>query len=277
VSQPSRDDDVTDAGVFRAVLDGYEAVYEAIDRSPTFTELWRSNAYGDDFPPEFAHIGFLTEAEAEPLVDLLLLQPGDRLVDVACGTGGPGLWAARRTGAELLGLDPSSSALAQAMRRAAATGLAARSRFAAGTFERTGCPDQSAKAIMTVEAFQYAPDKRAAVAELHRVLEPGGHLAIVAFEVDDAGATELPVLGVDPVADYGPLLTGAGFDLVAYDETPGWRLRVEAAFSAVLEAGDQLRKEMGERAAAAVLAEAMLTVRLRPYRRRVAIVATRRG
>jgi hypothetical protein len=43
-------DDVTGTGVFRVVLDGYDAVYDALPRAETFNRLWRTNAYGGDFP-----------------------------------------------------------------------------------------------------------------------------------------------------------------------------------------------------------------------------------
>jgi hypothetical protein len=54
------DNDVTGDGVFRVVLEGYDAVYDALARGETFNRLWRLNAYGGDFPEQFAHIGFLT-------------------------------------------------------------------------------------------------------------------------------------------------------------------------------------------------------------------------
>src|ERR1035441_5107584 len=56
--------DVTDSGVFRAVLDGYDAVYDALPRSETFSRLWRTHAYRNEFPEQFAHIGFLTVPDA---------------------------------------------------------------------------------------------------------------------------------------------------------------------------------------------------------------------
>jgi hypothetical protein len=80
---------------------------------------------------------------------------------------------------------------------------------------------------------------------------------------------------VDPVADYSPLLTDAGFKIGLYEETPGWSERVYCTFGSLIEATDALNAEMGELAAASVLAEAMLTVALRPYPRRVLIVAER--
>jgi N-dimethylarginine dimethylaminohydrolase len=80
---------------------------------------------------------------------------------------------------------------------------------------------------------------------------------------------------VDPVSDYSSLLTEAGLTIDAYEETPGWSDRVYGTFGALVEASDALNAEMGELAAAGVLAEAMLTVTLRPYPRRVFIVAER--
>ena len=118
--------DVTADGVFRAVLEGYDAVYDALPRSETFARLWRMNAYGGDFPEQFAHIGFLTVAEARRLRELLQVRPGEMLADLACGAGGPGLWMARETGALLTGVDPSPAGLAAARDRAARAGLAGR-------------------------------------------------------------------------------------------------------------------------------------------------------
>ena len=265
--------DVADDGVFETVRDAYEAVYETVADSPTFNRIWRANAYHGEFPEEFAHISFLTVAEARRLVDLLALGAGSVLIDVACGAGGPGLWAAQQSGASLIGIDPAGPGLAAARRRAHTVGLANRARFEQGTFEQTGLPDGAADAVMTVEAFQYAPDKRAALRELHRVLRPGARLGIICFEVDPAKAEGLPVLSVDPVPDYRPLLEEAGFVAEAYEETPGWEERVYGAFGAIVEASDQLTAEMGERAAAGAIAEAMLTVAMKPYPRRILAVA----
>ncbi|MGH9244306.1 MAG: SAM-dependent methyltransferase [Acidimicrobiales bacterium] len=101
--------DVTDDGVFHAVRDGYQAVFEALPNGASFNRIWRDSAYHGQFPIDFAHIGFLTLTEAHRLVELLGLAPGAVLVDVACGAGGPGLWAARQTGATLIGQRPCPS------------------------------------------------------------------------------------------------------------------------------------------------------------------------
>ncbi len=130
---------------------------------------------------------------------------------------------------------------------------------------------------MSVEAFQYAPDKSAALAEFFRILRPGGRMAFIAFEVDPEKVAGLPVFGVDPIENYVPVIEAAGFGIEAYEETPGWHERVNATFSAIVEASDTLAAEMGERAAAGLVAEAMVTVQMQPYRRRVLAAARRPG
>ena len=269
--------DVTDSGVFRAVLDGYDAVYDALPRSETFSRLWRTHAYRNEFPEQFAHIGFLTVPEAQRMRGLLQIRPGDVLADLACGAGGPGLWMAAQSGASLIGVDPSPAGLAAARARAGEAGLAGRARFHQGTFEQTNLPDGAADVLMSVDAFQYAPSKRAACSEFFRVLRPGRRLAFIAFEVDPAKVAGVPILGADPVPDYRPLLEAAGFSIEVYEETPGWQERVTAAFGAIAGASDTLAAEMGERAAASAVAEAMLTVEIQPYPRRVLAVASRPG
>jgi ubiquinone/menaquinone biosynthesis C-methylase UbiE len=183
---------------------------------------------------------------------------------------------ARESGASLIGIDPSAAGLAAARQRAADAGLAGRARFQHGTFEQTNLPDGAANAVMSIDAFQYAPGKRAAFAEFARIMRPGARAGIVCFEVDPATVAGLPVLGVDPVADYRPLIAAAGLTAEAYEETPGWAERVYAAFSVIVDNTDTLIAEMGEPAAAAA-AEAMLTVELKPYPRRIMAVASRPG
>jgi SAM-dependent methyltransferase len=267
------DDGVTADGVFRAVQKGYSAVYDALPQGHTFNRIWRETAYQADFPIEFAHIGFLTLSEAQRLTDHLGLAPGDVLVDLACGEGGPGLWVAQTAGATLIGIDPTESGLSAALQRAEALGMSDQATFQRGTFEATGLGDGSVDAILTIEAFQYAPDKRAALTEFARILRPGGRVGIVCFEVDPTKVSGVPILGVDPVEDYLPLLNEAGFIIDTYEETHGWSERVYGTFGALIEASDSLNAEMGELAAASVLAEAMLTVAVQPYPRRVLIVA----
>ena len=266
---------MNDEGTDR-VASGYDAVYAALPKSPTFARIWREHALGADYPAGFEHISFLTLPEMRMMAAALQLDAKSVLVDVGCGMGGPGLWIARETGARLIGVDISTVALARSRERAVARGLADVGRFTSGTFARTGLDDASADGAMSVDALQYAPNKRAALREAARVLRPRGRLVFACFEFEPARVAGLPIFGDDPVADYGPLLDEVGFDVVSYAETPSWNERVTATYQAVVDARPVLTDEMGEVAANALIGEMSLTLQLQPYRRRVMVSAVRR-
>ncbi len=271
----SYDTDMSDSDVPQ-IAAAYDAVYAAIPASPTFARLWREHALGPGYPDGFEHISFLTLSEMTAMAAALKLAPGALLIDLACGMGGPGLWIAREANARLTGIDISAVALAAARTRAATLGLGDVARFSAGTFAETGLDPASADGAMSVDALQYAPDKQAALHEIARVLRPGAVLAFVCFEFEPGRVAGLPVFGTDPVDDYHPLLERAGFDVLAYNETPGWRERVNTTYQAVVDAKPALTTEMGEAACAALLGEMSLTLQLQPYRRRAFVSARRR-
>jgi SAM-dependent methyltransferase len=266
---------MTDTDVQR-IADAYDAVYAAIADSAGFARIWREHALGPDYPAGFEHISFLTPDEMRQLASALALRPGDTLADLACGMGGPGLWIARESGAQVAGIDASAVGVEHARKRAAAHGMQADAMYATGTFAATGLDSASADAIMSVDALQYAPGKRDALREMARILKPGGRLAVACFEVDPAKVAGLPIWGTDPVADYVPLLSDAGFEMTSYTETPGWYERVTATYQAIVDAGDELASEMGTQAYATLRGECALTLELGPYPRRVLFTAIRR-
>lgn len=256
------------------VASGYDAFYAAWGRSETLNALWRDLVTGTDFPEDFAHISFLRVADLRSLVDGLGLLPGAHVVDLACGAGGPGLFAASATGARLTGVDLSSIAVEVAERRARSLGLADRAAFLQGSFDATGLDDATADAVMTIDALQYAPDKRAAIREMARILRSGGRLGIVTFELD---AAHVEGMGVweDPIGDYRPLLTDAGFEITEHRQIDGWRDAVTGAFGRVVELQDVLISELGEAAGAALVLEAAMTLQLEPYSGHALVLARR--
>jgi ubiquinone/menaquinone biosynthesis C-methylase UbiE len=266
---------VTDSS-HEIVASGYDAVYEAMPRSETLRRIWREHAIGPGYPEAFEHISFLTMTEMRRMADALRLAPGSHLVDLACGAGGPGLWLAREAGARLTGVDLSRVAVAKAAERAASVGMAESSRYVVGSFDAMTLPDATADGAMSVDALQYAPDKRAAFREFARIIRPGGRLVFVAFELDSEHAGALPVLGLDTVGDYRPLLADAGFEVEIYEQTERWHDRLTAAYGAVNAAREALVAEMGERAANSLLFETTITLEREPYCGRPFVAATRR-
>jgi SAM-dependent methyltransferase len=258
------------------VASGYDTFYAAWGNSPTLRQIWRDHVTGPDYPEEFAHISFLRLTHLQEVTNRLQLHPDELLVDLACGAGGPGLWAAQHSGARLEGRDLSPVAVTRATERVAGLGLEGRATFAQGSFETTHLASDSADAVMTVDALQYAPNKRKALAEIARVLRAGRRFVFVAFELDAERIAGLPVWE-DPISDYRPLLGEAGFDVVSYDQLPNWQQQVSAGFGAVIAQRETLGTELGEAAANAIVLEASITLELQPYCGHVLAVASRWG
>jgi len=257
------------------VASGYEAFYAMWGQSPTLRQIWRQHVTGADYPEEFAHISFLPLAQLRSLVEGLALAADQLLVDLACGAGGPGLWAAKESSSRLIGIDLSPMAVKRASERLGPLGLSGKATFSQGTFEATGLDPGSADAVMSVDALQYVPDKSAALVEVARILRPSGRFAFVAFELDPDRVAGLP-FWEDAVPDYRPLLERVGFDLNEYSQIPHWSDQVAAGFGAILAQQATLEAELGVAAAAATVMEAAVTTELQPYCGHVLAVATRR-
>jgi len=112
------------------------------------------------------------------LVDAVRADADDVVLDVATGTGLVAVELARRYGCRVVGLDRSAEMLAEAARRnGLITGLvnarAERLPFADATFDH----------LTFTYLLRYVDDPAATVAELARVLKPGGRLAALEFGV----------------------------------------------------------------------------------------------
>lgn len=111
---------------------------------------------------------------AGDLVELGDLSPGDRVLDLACGTGVVARLAAEQVGPEgsVTGLDLNPGMLA-----VAASVAAGPVEWRQGTAEATGLPDGAYDAVLCQLGLQFFPDLAAALHEQRRVLTPGGRFA----------------------------------------------------------------------------------------------------
>src|SRR5947209_5212715 len=117
------------------------------------------------------------------LVDAIDPGPGQRILDVATGTGLVARALAAR-GAEVVGLDQSEDMLARAKESLSQTPrLAALITFVRGEAERLPFPDASFDALSFTYLLRYVDDPAATMAELARVVKPQGRIAMVEFAV----------------------------------------------------------------------------------------------
>jgi ubiquinone/menaquinone biosynthesis C-methylase UbiE len=132
---------------------------------------------------DFARIGMIMVLISENLVEAADVIPGERVLDVACGSGNTALAAARRF-TDVTGLDYVPELLDHARERAAAELVDA--DFIEGDAERLPFEDASFDLVASTFGVMFAPDHEKAVRELLRVTRPGGRIALANWTPDGA-------------------------------------------------------------------------------------------
>ncbi len=176
---------------------------------------------GDSFHPGGLEL-------TERLGNLLDLRPGQRVLDVASGTGSSAVFLAERFGCKVVGLDYSTELVAQARRRAREAGLGHLVRFDHGDSERLPFPDGTFDALICECSFCTFPDKRSAAHEFARVLRPGGRVGLSDITLSGALPPELTGLLAQiiciadalPLDRYEALLEHAGFQIDRVEPHP---------------------------------------------------------
>ena len=193
------------------------------------TEAGGSDCCGDDCCAgaygrgELASLGLDATASlgcGNPLA-LAELKPGERVLDLGSGAGLDVLLSARRVGpaGHAYGVDMTDEMLALA-RANQAKAEVANATFLKGTIEQVPLPDASMDVVISNCVINLAADKAAVLREAHRVLRPGGRLAVA----DMVALSALPdhvkrsldqwagcIAGTISIEDYVAALRDAGF------------------------------------------------------------------
>jgi SAM-dependent methyltransferase len=199
-------------------------------------------------------------AGTQEIAARLALEPGERLVDIGSGIGGPARWFAATFGVEVTGVDLTAAFCAAAEALNAMTGFAGRVRILRGSALALPLPDAAFDAGYSQNVIMNIADKPQFYREAFRVLRPGGRLALSNLCAGPAGepwfpapwATTRDTSFLQTPEAMRADLTAAGFEIVDFsDITPG-----------ILEAQRRLRERndkgvtpvavdiiMGERAA----------------------------
>jgi ubiquinone/menaquinone biosynthesis C-methylase UbiE len=160
------------------------------------------------------------ERDLLPLLRLALVEvAAPRVLDVATGTGRVPLLLAGQPwfGGEVQGIDIAPAMLAQAQAKAAAAGLSARITLREGNAGSLPWPDHTFDLVTSLEALEFFPYPRRALAEMARVLRPSG--ALVVSKYPDTWARALPLKGLTRRSVIR-LLQRLGFAAV---EIRGWQ------------------------------------------------------
>jgi demethylmenaquinone methyltransferase/2-methoxy-6-polyprenyl-1,4-benzoquinol methylase/phosphoethanolamine N-methyltransferase len=154
------------------------------------------------------------------VVELAGVKPGDRVLDVGCGTGNLTLTASVAAGAggAVYGIDAAPEMIQVARGKAKKMGLPV--TFEVGLVEKLPFPDGSFDIVLNRLMVHHLPDdlKVRAFHEVFRVLRPGGHLLIADFKAPENHLLAhllLPVIGHRmmhaEISNLPPMLSAAGF------------------------------------------------------------------
>jgi demethylmenaquinone methyltransferase/2-methoxy-6-polyprenyl-1,4-benzoquinol methylase len=115
------------------------------------------------------------------MVDQIVRAPGETVLDVASGTAGVAIQLASRTTARVVGVDLTEQMLRRGSANVARAGLARQIGLAAGRAEQLPFRDASFDALTFTYLLRYVDDPKATLAELARVIRPGGRVASLEF------------------------------------------------------------------------------------------------
>ncbi|GAB4098505.1 methyltransferase domain-containing protein [Sinomonas halotolerans] len=221
--------------------DQREIIFDAV--VAMYTSVASTPAQGFHFPtgrPAAEYVGYPADAlDALPAAAVesfagvgypfaaAVLKPGDTVLDVGSGSGTDLLIAARAVGPAgfAYGVDMTeamrekATANAQAAHRAPGARLA-RVEVRAGNAERLPFEDASVDVVTSNGVINLVPAKAAAIAEMHRVLRPGGWVQISDIVVEDLPSEACRakprlwaecIVGATTQTDYAGMFTAAGF------------------------------------------------------------------
>ena len=154
--------------------------------------------------------------------NLACLQPGDAVLDVGCGTGTLAMEVARRVGraGRVAGVDPGTEQIARARAKAARRHVPI--EFQIGVIEQLPFPDQTFDVVFSTLMMHHLPAdlKRQGLAEIARVLKPGGRLVIADFKrkQERTGRAARFHAGGSSMQDLAAMVSDAGFSEVETEE-----------------------------------------------------------
>jgi len=231
-------------------IDHYGANYGNFARS-VYAEV-RRNAFGTDIGQN----GWISAAEQDHFLSWLGLDEHARVLDIACGSGGPLLRIARTSGCHAHGVDIHADAVKAAQTQAREAGLSDRVTFQCVDAGGALPFDNGAFDVVTcIDAINHFPDRETVLREWARVLKPGGRILftdpiVVSGPLTNEEMTIRSSIGFYlfvPVGYDEDLLVQTGFDVVQQEDRTENMARTARDWHSAREArADDLRKIEGD-------------------------------
>ena len=144
----------------------------------------RRETYGEDIGQN----SWITTDEYDAFYSWLKLSPGDHLLEIASGSGGPALYLARKFQCRITGLDINPQGINTASQKARAANLSGVDFRLADVTQRLPFDPETFDAVMCIDSANHFHDRLAVLREWHRVLKSGRR-----------------ILFTDPVVITGPV------------------------------------------------------------------------
>ena len=218
--------------------------------SSLFASLW-VDAWGNQYPVAVAPFSSCTNRLLQKLDQGLVLSPSKVLVDLGCGTGGPGLWLAKKKGVKLIGIDRCRDAISIATDRVVEWELTEPAAFSIGDFSETGLAPAVADAVISIDALPATQDIKIALSEVRRILKPNGAFVFTARELGP-NSRHYKDLGFH----WSKGLEQMGFDIVSISERPEVSSLWRNLYGQWLKNESGLRRELQEATVDALIEEA---------------------
>jgi len=139
-----------------------------------FTEQVLAAVRKETFGEDIGQNSWLTADEYDRFISWLRLEPGQHVLEVASGSGGPARYLAERTECYVTGIDANESGVETATQSLAQTGLADRVTFkVADATARLPFADNTFDGITCIDALNHLPDRLSVFREWQRILRPG--------------------------------------------------------------------------------------------------------
>jgi SAM-dependent methyltransferase len=193
---------------------------------------------------------WLSAAELRGFIEWMDITKESRVLEVACGSGGPACYVVQQTGCHLTGVDANPEGIANARTHAASLGLAERTTFIEADANKPLPFDDGAfDALICVDALNHLQDRRAVLEDWFRVLRSGASLTftdpvVVTGMVSNRELARRASIGFFLFVAPGytdKMLEGVGFELLRITDGSDAAADVSARWC---EARAQLREDI---------------------------------